>query len=139
MANVAHITVIGRLGNDPEIRYTPNEKRVANFTIAVNKRDRDGNETTTWYRCAAFGRLAETIDTLWNDGWMVKGREVCAIGNFEPREYQARDGSTRWSFDVNCDSMTLLGERVASAGTHEHAPVAPSGYGNASALDDVPF
>jgi single-strand DNA-binding protein len=110
MAGLAHITVIGNLGRDPETRYSPAGKLVASFSLAVNRR-RGEDESTTWYRCSCFGRLAETVDKMAQQGAMVKGREVCVTGNFEPREYQANDGSTRWSFDVACDNMRLLGDR----------------------------
>jgi single-strand DNA-binding protein len=110
MAGLAHITVIGNLGRDPETKYTPAGKLVASFSLAVNRR-RGEDETTTWYRCSCFGRLAETVDKLAQQGAMVKGREVAVTGNFEPREYQANDGSTKFSFDVACDNMQLVGAR----------------------------
>jgi single-strand DNA-binding protein len=110
MAGLAHITVIGNLGRDPETRYSPAGKLVASFSLAVNRR-RGEDESTTWYRCSCFGRLAETVDKLAQQGAMIKGREVAVTGNFEPREYQANDGSTKFSFDVACDNMQLLGAR----------------------------
>jgi single-strand DNA-binding protein len=79
MAGLANITVIGKLGRDPETKYTPAGKLVASFSLAVNRR-RGEDESTTWYRCSCFGRLAETVDKLAQQGAMVKGREVCRDG-----------------------------------------------------------
>jgi single stranded DNA-binding protein (ssb) len=125
MANLSTIQLIGRLGNDPELKHTPNGKLIASFSLAVNRRRGDA-ETTTWYRCSCFGRLAETVDQLTQKGAMTKGREVCVTGSFEPREYQANDGAMKWSFDVACDNMQLLGSRDAA-----EQP--------ANSIDDVPF
>ena len=110
MANLSTIQLIGRIGNDPEWKYLPSGKLVASFSLAVNRR-RGDQESTAWYRVSTFGRLAETVDKLTQQGAMVKGREVCVTGTFEPREYKANDGSMRWSFDVACDNMQLIGAK----------------------------
>lgn len=110
MANLSTIQLIGRLGKEPETKYLPSGSLVASFSLAVNRRRGDA-ESTTWYRCSCFGRLAETVDKLAQQGAMTKGREVAVTGTFEPREYQANDGNTKWSFDVACDNMQLIGSR----------------------------
>lgn len=112
MASLAKITLIGNLGGDPETRYTPQGTLVANFSIAVNNRARgDQPETTNWYRCSCFGKLAETVANLAERGFLVKGKQVYIDGGFEAREWTANDGGTRTSLDVTVRELQMLGQR----------------------------
>lgn len=115
MAGVAKITLIGNLGRDPETRYTPNGTMNVQFTMAVSRRwtDQGGQqqERTTWFRVTAWGRLAETLDSLTQNGYLAKGKQVYVLGNLEAREYQDQQGQTRTSLDVRADEMQLLGSR----------------------------
>jgi single-strand DNA-binding protein len=123
MANLSTIQLIGRLGNDPESTYTPNGTLVVSFSLAVNRR-RGDQESTNWYRIRTYGRLAENADKLTQMGAMSKGREVYVAGTFEPREFQAKDGVMKWSFDVACDNMQLIGakESVESGVISDEVP-----------------
>ncbi len=114
MANLATIAIIGRMGRDAETKYTNAGKMTVVFTLAVNRR-RGETESTAWYRCTAFGRLAETLDKLAQSGALVKGREVYVSGDFDPREYTANDGTQRVSYDVFCDKVQLIGARDETA------------------------
>ncbi len=118
MANLSTIHLIGRIGRDAESRHTPNGKLNVVFTLAVNRR-RGETESTAWYRCQSFGRLAETLDGLAQQGALAKGREVYVSGDFEPREYTANDGTARVSYDVFCDKVQLLGGRDDRAQTQD--------------------
>lgn len=146
MASVAKITLVGNLGRDPETRYTPNGRMNVQFTMAVSRRrtDAGGNlqETTNWFRITAWGRLAETLDRITQQGYLVKGRQVFVSGNFEAREYQDQQGQTRTSLDVNADEVQLVGNRGDSDGGFG-GPVGsarPESHGQEDAsLDDVPF
>lgn len=111
----AKIALIGNLGGDPESRYTPNGTLVVNFSIAVNIK-RSGNDTTYWYRCACFGKLAETAANLADRGYLGKGKQVYVDGNFEAREWTGNDGQTRTSLDVSVRELQLLGQRGDNAG-----------------------
>ena len=116
MASLAKITLVGNLGNDPETKYTPQGTLIANFSIAVNNRARNGQpETTSWYRCSCFGKLAETVVNLSERGYLAKGKQVYIDGNFEPREYE-HNGQRRTSLDVNVRELQLLGQRGDDAG-----------------------
>jgi single-strand DNA-binding protein len=114
--------------------------------MAVSRRrtDAGGNlqETTNWFRITAWGRLAETLDRITQQGYLVKGRQVFVTGNFEAREYQDQQGQTRTSLDVNADEVQLLGNRGDSEGGFG-GPVGaarPESYGqDDSSMDDVPF
>jgi single-strand DNA-binding protein len=145
MASVSKITLVGNLGRDPETRYTPNGRMNVTFTLAVNRRrsDASGNlqESTNWFRVTGWGRLAETLDKLTQQGALTKGRQVFVSGTFEAREYQDNNGQTRTSLDVNADEIQLLGSRGDSG---EFGGPVGSGrqenFGNDDAsMDDVPF
>lgn len=154
------ITLIGNLGRDPETRYTPTGTMNVQFSIATSRRfnDRDGNqqESTTWFRVTAWGRLAETLDKLTQSGALAKGREVFVEGRLEQREYTANDGTQRTSLDVNASEFQLVGGRNQGGGDFG-GDGGPRGGGNAGGggnsggnrpqqgnadygdMDDVPF
>jgi single-strand DNA-binding protein len=120
MAGVARITLVGNLGRDPETRYTPNGRMNVNFTMAVSRRfnDQSGQqqERTNWYRVTAWGTLAENLDRMAQNGYLVKGKQVFVEGRFEPREWQDQQGQTRTSLEVTLNELQLLGSRVDSDG-----------------------
>jgi single-strand DNA-binding protein len=146
MASLAKVTVVGNLGRDPETRYTPSGTMNVQFNVAASRRWNDQNgqlqERTTWFRVTAWGRLAENLDRLTQNGALVKGKQVLVLGSIEQREYQDAQGQTRFSLDVNADEVQLLGNRPDGEG----APTR-SGGGNRSEtmdsspndFDDVPF
>ena len=115
MAGISKVIIVGNLGRDPEVRYTPNGTMNVQFSVAVNRRYRDQSgqqqETTTWYRVTAWGRLAESMVSLTESGALAKGRQVFVEGRLEPREYQDQSGQTRTSLDVNASEFQLLGSR----------------------------
>ena len=109
MAGVAKLTIIGNMARDPETSYTPSGAMKVSFTIAVNKRKQ--GDGANFFRVTAWGKLAEILDTLATQGALVKGKQVFAAGAFEAREYQANDGSTKMSLDLNASDVQLLGSR----------------------------
>jgi single-strand DNA-binding protein len=117
----ATITIVGRLGRDPETRYTPNGKMNVAINVAVGHRFRDSSgqqqERTNWFRVTAWGTLAETLDRLAQQGWLVKGREVFVSGRFEAREYTGNDGQLRTSLDITANEVNLVGGRVDGEGS----------------------
>ncbi len=114
----ASITIVGRLGRDPETRYTPNGKMNVALNVAVGHRFRDASgqqqERTNWFRVTAWGSLAETLDRLAQNGWLAKGREVFVTGRFEAREYTGNDGQQRTSLDITANEVQLVGSRGES-------------------------
>jgi single-strand DNA-binding protein len=131
MAGIAKLTLVGNLGRDPETRYTPNGRMNVTFSVAVTHRRSDGGggytESTDWFNVKAWGRLAETLDRLTQQGALGKGKQVFVAGSFEARAYQANDGTQRTSLDVNADEVLLLGSRDTA-----DAPVERD-------FDDLPF
>ena len=150
MAGISKITIVGNLGRDPETRYTPNGVMNVQFTVAASRRwnDQAGNqqERTTWFRVTAWRRLAETLDSLTQQGALAKGRQVYVLGNLEAREYQDQQGQTRTSLDVTADEVLLLGPRTDSEGGFGSQPSRPTpsrgdepGDQGSQDFDDVPF
>ena len=144
MAGVSKISLVGNLGRDPETRYTPNGRMNVTFTMAVSRRRTDASgslqESTNWFRVTGWGRLAETLDKLTQQGYLAKGKQVFVSGTFEAREYQGNDGQTRTSLDVNADEVQLLGSRD---GGDFGGPVSSGRQDNFgqddASMDDVPF
>jgi len=118
MAGISKIILIGNLGRDPETRYTPNGTMNVQFTMAVTRRYRDQGgqqqENTNWFRITAWGKLAETLDGMTQNGYLVKGKQVYVEGRLDPREYQDQSGQTKISLDVNANELQLLGSRADS-------------------------
>ncbi|MCD6518732.1 MAG: single-stranded DNA-binding protein [Anaerolineae bacterium] len=111
------IILIGHLGRDPEMRYTPDGTPVTSFTVATNRRWTDANgqqqERTVWFRVTAWRRLAETCGQ-----YLSKGRLVLVEGELtEPRPFQGRDGQWRASLDVTARTVKFLGGRGEVAPT----------------------
>ncbi len=105
------ITLIGNLGNDPEMRYTPSGVAVASFNLAVNRswtgQDGQKQDKTTWFRVSVWNKQAETVSQ-----YLSKGRQVLVIGEMEEaRAYTDRDGNMRASLEVKAQSVRFLGQR----------------------------
>jgi single-strand DNA-binding protein len=155
MASFSKVMIIGNLGRDPEMRYTPNGRPVTEFSVAVNqstKNQQTGEwvEATDWFRVTVWGDRAErTAEQL------RKGNRVFVEGRFRTREYEARDGQKRVSLEITADSVVSLdrnepGDQGGSLGapasggagggetvrpTRQAPPPRPSD----DDLDDLPF
>jgi len=155
MAGISKVTLVGNLGRDPETRYTPSGAMNVQFTMAVSRRYRDNagqdQERTNWFRVTAWAKLAETLDNLTQQGYLVKGKQVYVEGRLDAREYTDQNGATRTSLDVNATEVLMLGQRGdgdggfggqggqgggrpgGNRGTGEEPSGAPNDF------DDVPF
>jgi single-strand DNA-binding protein len=111
------IIVVGNLGRDPEMRYTPDGTPVTDFSVAANRRwtNADGSqgEETTWFRVTAWRRLAEVCSE-----YLQKGRQVLVEGRLKPdpetggpRVWTGSDGEPRASFEITAQSVKFLGKR----------------------------
>lgn len=94
------ITLIGNLTNEPEKRATPNGTSVTSFTIAVNRR---GQDKPDFFRINAWRGLADTCAKF-----LAKGRKVAVVGELQARTYEAKDGKTKVSLDVQADEVEFL-------------------------------
>lgn len=101
---------IGRLGQDPEMRYMPSGDAVASFSVACGEKwkDKQGQpqERTEWVNCTAFGKLAEIIGE-----YLKKGSQVFVSGKMKTEKYQAQDGTDRYSTKIIVQNMQMLGSR----------------------------
>ena len=99
-----HITIIGRLVRDPELRYTNSGKAFVTFTLAVDRRkDKDGNKQADFIPCMAWDKLAEIIGNN-----LTKGRRAGVEGRLQTRTYEAKDGSKRNAFEVVVNELEFL-------------------------------
>lgn len=102
--------LIGRLGKDPELRYTPGGKAVASFSLATTERwtgdDGQRNESTTWHNIVAWGKQAELMKE-----YLSKGREVYIEGRISNRSYDDKDGNKRYISEVVVQNFQFIGSR----------------------------
>ena len=115
------IVIVGNLGRDPEMRYTPSGQAVTNLNVATNNRwtDKEGNpkEETTWFRVSVWGKQAEACNQ-----YLSKGRQVLVEGRLRvdpatggPRIWTGNDGQPRASYEINALSVRFLGGRGEAA------------------------
>ncbi len=108
----AKVMIIGNLGRDPEMRYTPNGRPVTEFSVAVSHSKPDGSggwvdEGTDWFRVTVWGDRAERTAEQFR-----KGNKVFVEGRFRTREYEAKDGQKRTSLEITADNVISLDARV---------------------------
>jgi single-strand DNA-binding protein len=102
---------IGRLGNDPEMRYMPNGEAVCNFSIASSqtwkdKETKEKKEQTEWVRCSAFGKTAEIAGT-----YLKKGKQCYVSGRMATRKWTDKDGVEKYTTEIKVDGLQLLGSK----------------------------
>jgi single-strand DNA-binding protein len=125
--------IIGNLGADPEMRYTPNGRPVTQFNVAVNqstKNQQTGEwvEATDWFRVSVWGDRAErAAETL------RKGNKVFVEGRFKTREFEGRDGQKRTSLEITADSVVNLEKRAREEGEGQFAAPAAAAAGGGAA------
>jgi len=145
MAGVNKVILIGNLGKDPEVKYTPSGQAVANFSLATTEvgSSKDGNkqEYTEWHRIVAWGRLAEICGE-----YLSKGKSVYIEGSLKTTSWQDKEGSTRWKTEVIARTMQILspaGEKQAQASRPKQEEEFPSDFtfdeGSSGTDDDIPF
>ncbi|MCB0723303.1 MAG: single-stranded DNA-binding protein [Ignavibacteriae bacterium] len=133
------VLLIGHLGKDPELRYTPNGTAVCNFSLATTESYKadDGNwvDKTEWHNIVAWRKLAETCSN-----YLKKGSKIYAEGKITTESYEKDGGDKRYITKVVLNSMIMLdakgssgGSQSSSSGSEESAPVTEDGD------DDLPF
>jgi single-strand DNA-binding protein len=141
MAGVNKVILVGRLGKDPEMRYTADGTAVANFTIATSdtwtdKSSGEKKEKTEWHRIVAFRKLGEICGE-----YLSKGREVYVEGSLQTRSWE-KDGVTRYTTEIVASDVQFLGARqeggtVKGAQNKQFSP--PSAGDMGPVDDDIPF
>jgi single-strand DNA-binding protein len=136
--------IVGNLGRDPELRYTPSGEPVCGFSVAVSRKwtDKSGEpqEETTWYNVSVFGAQAEPCSK-----YLAKGRQVLVDGDVKARAYADKNGSLGASLDLKAHSVQFLGSREGG-GAEPDAHVGPETPRRSSGVrvnlnddGDVPF
>ena len=141
MAGVNKVILLGRLGADPEVRYTNTGTPVANFNIATstNFTDKSGEKTerTEWHRIVAFGKLGEICGE-----YLAKGKQVYIEGRLQTRDWEDRDGNKRKTTEIVAGIMQMLGaagDQVRSGGSDLAPPPSNDTVPDSNTEDDIPF
>ena len=122
--------VIGNVGRDPEMRYTPSGSAVTSFSLAVNRRYTPPNgepqEETEWFDITAWNRLAETCNN-----YVTRGMKVYVEGRLRSRSWVGQDGQTRFRNEIVANTVTFLNRPQGSGGYGGPPPSGePGGYGD---------
>ena len=116
--SVNKVILVGRLGQDPDVRYMPNETAVCNFSLATSSsyKDKTGEKVdqTEWHRIVMFGKVAEIAKE-----YSRKGSQVFIEGRLQTRKWQTKEGQDRYTTEVVAASMQMLGSKDASSGGGE--------------------
>ena len=147
MGSVNKVILVGNLGRDAELRYTPGGAAVATLNLATTEvwNDKQGQkqEKTEWHRIVLWGKQAESLQE-----YLVKGKQIYVEGRLQTRQWDDKDGNKRYTTEIKADRITLLGggggrsgggmERgggahPAGAGSPEEPPMEPI------TDDDIPF
>ena len=134
--------IIGRLGKDPELKYTPNGVPISLFSLATNEsyKDKEGKrvEQTDWHRIVAWRKLAEICGQ-----YLKKGSLVCVEGQIKTRGYSDKAGVQRYITEIVADTVQMLGSRQASAREAVQEELAPVSVMEEPSVeptkDDLPF
>jgi len=133
---VNKVILVGRLGADPQLKYTPSGRANASFNIATNLvwKDQDGNqqEKTEWHRVTAWGKLAEVIGE-----WLKKGSYVYIEGRLQTRSYDDNNGVKKWITEVVATDLEMLGKKGEESTDKEAIPPEEIPEGNEES--DLPF
>jgi single-strand DNA-binding protein len=143
MAGINKVIIIGRLGNDPEVRYTPSGAAVAKFSVATSEEWKDKNsgekkERTEWHRVTAWGKLGEICGE-----YLAKGRQVYVEGRLQTSSYDDKDGVKRYSTEIVASDVQFLGSKDSSGGRSGGGAPPRESFGGQGgpppADDDIPF
>lgn len=147
MGSVNKVILVGNLGRDIELRYTPGGAAVATLSLATtdvwNDKSGQRQEKTEWHRVVLWGKTAETLAE-----YLLKGRQIYVEGRLQTRQWDDRDGNKRYTTEIRADRVVLLGGRGAggggggashrSDGQDQRAPQPPDD-GAELTEDDIPF
>ena len=141
MASVNKVILIGNLGRDPEMRYTPQENAVCNFTVATNEKwtDKAGQkqEHTEWHRVVVWGKQAEICNQ-----YLKKGKQVYIEGSLTTREWNDKEGHKRSTTEIRARNVVMLGRAEGGQSAGGRAEGSPAQFSEPDpefSDDDIPF
>lgn len=130
------VILVGRLGADPEVRYTPDGLMVTNFRLATGEqwKDKSGEKVqrTEWHRIVTFGKLAEICGD-----YLAKGRLVYVEGRIQTRSWEDKDGIKRYTTEIVASNMQMLESKGQARDQEMETPASPAS--GPVPEDDVPF
>ncbi len=141
--SVNKVILVGRLGKDPEMRFTPNGKAVTNFTMATSEiwSDQNGEkqERTEWHRIVTWGKLAENCAKL-----LSKGKQVYVEGRLQTRQWDDKDGNKKYTTEIIANNMQILSPMDSSGARSQDASSDPGfnpdeSIPSSPEFDDIPF
>jgi len=130
MKGFQQVIIVGNLGTDTEVRYSANGNAVCTLSVATSDKDSDGNDRTEWHKCILFKRSAEVAGE-----YLRKGSQVFLKGENRTRKWQDKDGNDRYSTEVVCHLLQMLGGKESTP--TEQPPAASGAAGDGT--DDIPF
>jgi len=140
MSGINKVILVGRLGADPEIRYTQGGAGVANFNMATSESwtDKEGQkqEKTEWHRVVVWGKMAEICAQ-----YLQKGRQVYVEGRLQTRQWDDKDGNKRYTTEIVANTVQFLdkgSDQRADTGYENMAPAEPSAQSKL-ADEEIPF
>jgi single-strand DNA-binding protein len=132
------VQIIGHLGKDPEMRYTPSGRPVTTFSVAVsrswNSADGERHAETEWFNVVAWGNLAEICKQ-----YLVKGQQVYIEGRLQTRRWDDKEGQKHTSVEIVANEMMMLGDRRDSTNTNQTQETDAPPADNPVAEDEFPF
>jgi single-strand DNA-binding protein len=124
MSSINKVILIGRLGKDPEVKYTPSGAPVAKFTLATDEvfKDRSGEQQrrTEWHTVVAWNRLAEICGQ-----YLTKGKQVYVEGSIRSRQWEDQSGNKRTAYEIVARDMKMLGSKGDSPSSGFSTPAEP--------------
>ncbi len=133
------IIIVGNLGRDPEMRYTPSGQAVTSFSVATNRQYTDSSgqpvKETIWFRVSTWGKTAEVCNQYLKKGQkvLVEGRLVADTATGGPRIWNRQDGTPAASFEVSANTVRFLSARGEEEGE------LPAGEPSVGGEEDIPF
>lgn len=132
--SVNKVILLGRLGQDPELKYTSGGSAVCSFSVATSEswKDKDGKnqEKTEWHKIVVWGKLAELCNQ-----YLAKGRQAYIEGKLQTRQWDDKDGNKRYTTEINAATVEFVGGTTQNTPSKESTKVAHGQF----ASDDVPF
>ncbi len=144
MSGVNRVILMGRLGKDPETRFTADGTAVCNFSLATSYKKKSGDEVTEWHKCSAFDKKAELVDK-----YIKKGDMLYVEGQLATRKWQDKDGQDRYTTEIQVREIAFTGgnkrdddeprptQRVTSTKSAKPHAGTPGGAGDMD--EDIPF
>jgi single-strand DNA-binding protein len=147
MGSVNKVILVGNLGRDAELRYTPGGAAVATLNLATtevwNDRNNQRQEKTEWHRVVLWGKPAESLQE-----YLTKGKQIYVEGRLQTRQWDDKDGNKRYTTEIKADRVTLLGGGGGRGGGMDRggsqASQVPAGNADEPPMepltdDDIPF